>query len=83
MCATDAVQKLIFDDMTACARSSGLRGYECPKAIFIETGNLNELGQAFTVANDCLTPSFKLRRYALDQRLPQPRLPPRAVVQVP
>jgi len=62
VCTTDAVQKLIFDDMTACARSSGLRGYECPKAIFIETRNLNDLGQAFTVANDCLTPSFKLRR---------------------
>lgn len=27
VCATDAVQKLIFEDMTACARSSGLRGY--------------------------------------------------------
>jgi hypothetical protein len=39
------------------------RRYECPKAIYIETGGLNDLGQAFSVANDCLTPSFKLRRY--------------------
>ena len=32
------------------------------------SGQVNELGQGFTVINDCLTPTMKLRRPQLQKR---------------
>mmetsp|Transcript_61802 Transcript_61802/g.145352 ORF Transcript_61802/g.145352 Transcript_61802/m.145352 type:complete len:776 (+) Transcript_61802:170-2497(+) len=68
VCSFPEVQEAIFKDIRDCCQEAGLRGYEHPKAIYIETNGLNEMGQGFTVDNDCLTPSFKLRRPQLLRR---------------
>eukprot|EP00178_Gracilaria_changii_P027871 TRINITY_DN925_c0_g1_i1.p1 TRINITY_DN925_c0_g1~~TRINITY_DN925_c0_g1_i1.p1 ORF type:complete len:664 (-),score=113.75 TRINITY_DN925_c0_g1_i1:3886-5877(-) len=41
---------------------SHFKKYEAIKDVVIEANNLNELGQGFTVDNDLMTPSFKLKR---------------------
>jgi len=71
VCRDSRVQKMILSDIRECCVSASLRGYEQPKAIHLEVNNLNELGQGFTVQNDCLTPSFKLRRPQLLRRYSQ------------
>mmetsp|Transcript_24029 Transcript_24029/g.48216 ORF Transcript_24029/g.48216 Transcript_24029/m.48216 type:complete len:241 (-) Transcript_24029:137-859(-) len=68
VCSYPEVQDAVFHDIRERCQESGLRGYEHPKAIYLETAGLNELGQGFTVDNGCLTPSFKLRRPQLLRR---------------
>lgn len=55
------VKKMVLDDMIACGKSQKLRSFELPKDITFET-EVNELGQGFTVENEMLTPSMKLKR---------------------
>lgn len=67
-CLAKSVQDTILTDVRECCVAAGLRGYEHPKALYLETYNLTDLGQGFTVQNDCLTPSMKLRRPQLLRR---------------
>ena len=67
VCARPEVKQMISEDMTACGKASKLRGFEFPKDVHFETAT-NELGQGFTVDNDCLTPTMKLRRPQLQKR---------------
>eukprot|EP00966_Prymnesium_polylepis_P293029 6768177-Prymnesium_polylepis.1 len=53
--------------MAAMAKEAKLKGFEVPKALVLE-GAVNELGQGFSIDNDCLTPTFKLKRPALLKR---------------
>jgi len=55
------VKKMIFDDMIACGKAAKLRSFELPKKIAFET-TVNDLGQGFTIDEDLLTPTLKLRR---------------------
>ena len=55
------VKKMVLDDMVACGKSQKLRSFELPKDLTFET-EVNQLGQGFTVENDMLTPSMKLKR---------------------
>ena len=65
--ALPEVKRLILDDMTATAKTNGMRGFEIPKDVHFET-EVNKLGQGFTVDNECLTPTFKPRRPQLTKR---------------
>jgi long-chain acyl-CoA synthetase len=60
---TDVAQA-ILSDVIATGKSAGLNSYEIPKRIIIE-GAVNDLNQGFSVDNDLLTPTFKLKRPAL------------------
>jgi len=48
-------------------QSASLKGFEKVKDVLIET-DVNHLGVAFTEENECMTPTFKLRRVALLKR---------------
>jgi len=48
-------KKEIMDDMARLAKDNNLSGLEKPKKIFVT-------GDAFTIENDMLTPTFKLKR---------------------
>lgn len=50
-----AVHKLIVEDANKSARAAGLKGFEIVKAATL-------VSQAFSVENDLLTPTFKLKR---------------------
>ena len=47
--------------MIAEGKKAKLKTFELPKAVVLE-GSLNELNQGFSIQNDCLTPTFKLKR---------------------
>mmetsp|Transcript_4209 Transcript_4209/g.12034 ORF Transcript_4209/g.12034 Transcript_4209/m.12034 type:complete len:694 (-) Transcript_4209:64-2145(-) len=59
--ARPEVKVMIFADLVATCRSAKLRSFEIPKDIAFET-NVNDMGQGFTIEQDTLTPTFKLRR---------------------
>eukprot|EP00834_Sanchytrium_tribonematis_P005358 NODE_319_length_9908_cov_1.288001.p10 type:complete len:115 gc:universal NODE_319_length_9908_cov_1.288001:4208-4552(+) len=55
-CANESVQKAFFTEINNFARSSDLKGFECVRAITLES-------DMFSVENDLLTPTFKLKRH--------------------
>lgn len=55
------VAAFILGEIKACGKAAKLHGFEIPQAVHIE-GDINDLGQGFTIENDCLTPTFKLKR---------------------
>ncbi|EKX31964.1 hypothetical protein GUITHDRAFT_121866 [Guillardia theta CCMP2712] len=61
------MKKQIMDDIVASCKSNKLRGFEVPKAIDFEA-QVNDMGYGFTIENDCLTPTMKLRRPQLEKR---------------
>lgn len=67
LCSTKQVQDLILNEFKRLAKEDGLKGFEVPKAVHLES-SVNNLLQGFNVENDCLTPTFKLRRPQLRQR---------------
>eukprot|EP00835_Amoeboradix_gromovi_P004950 NODE_423_length_8874_cov_0.432023.p6 type:complete len:117 gc:universal NODE_423_length_8874_cov_0.432023:3218-2868(-) len=54
--SNDTVIKAFFKEINSFARSSDLKGFECVRAISLE----NEM---FSVDNDLLTPTFKMKRH--------------------
>lgn len=52
---------------SALAKTQSLPGFMVPKKVFIEH-NVNEFGQGFSIDNQCITPTFKLRRNNLVNR---------------
>ena len=48
-------------------KAAKLKTFELPKAVHLE-GELNELNQGFSIQNDCLTPTFKVKRVQLLKR---------------
>jgi len=67
LCEKPQVKSLIMAEIKSEAAAVKLKGFEVPKDVFID-GNVNELMQAFSVENDCLTPTFKLKRPQLLKR---------------
>jgi len=61
------VKKMIFDDIIASGKAAKLRAFELPKKIAFET-TLNQFGQGFTIEEDLLTPTLKLRRPQLQKK---------------
>lgn len=57
----------ITESMQQFAKAKGLKPFELAKDIIIES-TIDEMLQGFTVENDCMTPSFKLRRPFLVKR---------------
>lgn len=55
ICKDEKVKKLILDDLTAVGKAAKLQGFEMIKDLFVES-------EQFSVDNDLMTPSFKLRR---------------------
>jgi len=58
-------KKIIFDEINK--ENSHLKGFEKVKDIIIEA-NIDEAFAGFTEKNECLTPSFKLKRPQLLKR---------------
>jgi len=58
-------KKIIFDEMNK--QNSNLKGFEKVKDIIIES-SIDEALAGFTEKNECLTPSFKLKRPFLLKR---------------
>lgn len=58
------IEEFILEEMNSIAKEAGLSGFEYIKAIHLEA-NLNHLLQGFSVENDMLTPTFKLKRKAI------------------
>jgi len=61
LCQSKDLYKLIMDDIKTIGRRNGLHGFEIPKAIHLEH-------QPFTVENNLVTPTFKLKRIPLRQQ---------------
>merc|ERR1719487_2254424 len=61
LAAKPEAAKFILDAMIKEGKEAKLKTFELPKAVFLE-GEINELNQGFSIANDCLTPTFKLKR---------------------
>ena len=61
LAASAEAKKLILDEMAAEGKAAKLKSFELPKAVFL-VGEINELNQGFSIENDCLTPTFKLKR---------------------
>jgi len=61
LAAKPEAMKLVLDSMIAEGKAAKLKSFELPQAVRLE-GNVNELAQGFSVDNDCLTPTFKLKR---------------------
>jgi long-chain acyl-CoA synthetase len=54
--ANETVVAAFFKEINAFARSSDLKGFECVRAISLES-------ELFSVENELLTPTFKLKRH--------------------
>lgn len=65
-CKDDVVKKAIMDDMKMQARAGGLRGFENARAIHLHP-------ELFSVENNLLTPTFKLKR-PVAKRVFQPQI---------
>ena len=59
--ALSQAKAFILEQMVNEGKAAKLKTFELPKAVHLE-GELNELNQGFTIENDCLTPTFKLKR---------------------
>lgn len=58
---------MILEDIKKIGKANGLSGFKIPKDIHIEC-EVNDLFQGFSVENDCLTPTFKLKRPQIFKR---------------
>lgn len=67
VCAKAEVRQLILQDLKDAGKDAKVKGFEVPKAVHLE-GDLNDMNQGFSVENQCLTPTFKPRRPALQKR---------------
>ena len=67
LCAKPEVAAAVLAELKALPSVGKLKGFEKVKALHLE-GQVNELGQGFNIENNCLTPTFKLRRPQLKDR---------------
>lgn len=72
LCQTKEAKEFFLDEFKRLAKEDGLNGFEVPKGVYVE-GKTNNLLQGFSIENDCLTPTFKLRRPQLLKRY-RPRI---------
>ena len=67
LCRRPDVREAVLAEIKEMAKENGLKGFEVPKALYLE-GHVNDLNQGFNVENDLLTPTFKLKRPALQAK---------------
>merc|ERR1719230_353271 len=67
LAAKPEAKKFILDAMIAEAKAAKLKTFELPQAVVLEA-QVNDLNQGFSIENDCLTPTFKLKRPQLLKR---------------
>lgn len=60
--ASDDFKKELLEQLEEMRAKSALKKYEAVQDVIVEVSDLNDLGQGFTVDNDLMTPSFKLKR---------------------
>lgn len=60
--AAPGFKKDLLGQLEEMRVKSHFKKYEAIKDVIIEVNNLNDLGQGFTVDNDLMTPSFKMKR---------------------
>lgn len=65
--AKPEVAAFLLSELKSFGKAAKLHGFEIPQGVFVET-EINDLGQGFTIENDCLTPTFKLKRPQLLKR---------------
>ncbi|KAK4530292.1 hypothetical protein CCYA_CCYA04G1149 [Cyanidiococcus yangmingshanensis] len=63
----EKIKQYLLKELAVQAKASNLKGYEYLKAIHLET-EVNDMNQGFTIENDCLTPTMKLKRPQLTER---------------
>jgi long-chain acyl-CoA synthetase len=63
----DELQATLLENMKEMGKREKLKTFELIFAIHLEY-SLNDLKQGFSVDNDCLTPTFKLKRVQLKER---------------
>jgi long-chain acyl-CoA synthetase len=61
VCQSAELKGIIHEDIRRVAKENGLHGFEIPKAIHLDH-------QPFSVDNDILTPTFKLKRQQAKER---------------
>jgi long-chain acyl-CoA synthetase len=61
LCANKDVTKLVLESLNATAKEGKLKGFENVRAIHLET-------ELFSVENELMTPTFKLKRPQLQQK---------------
>ncbi len=59
--SSDAFRSSLLSELQTFGKANGLKGFELPRAIFIET-------IPFSIENDLLTPSFKVKRHDVRKR---------------
>ena len=67
LCAKPEVVDAFFEHLNNLDYVRKLKGFETVKAIYAE-GDVNDMGQGFSIENNCMTPTFKLRRPQLKER---------------
>jgi len=67
LAAKPEAKKFILDQMIAEGKAAKLKTFELPTAVVLEP-EINDLNQGFSIDNDCLTPTFKLKRPQLLRR---------------
>jgi long-chain acyl-CoA synthetase len=60
-CESEKLSKYLLDEIVKTGRSAKLAGFQCPRKILLTP-------EAFTEDNGLLTPSFKLKRSALQAK---------------
>ena len=61
LAASAEAKDFILEQMVLEGNAAKLKSFELPKAVHL-VSEVNELGQGFSIDNDCLTPTFKLKR---------------------
>jgi long-chain acyl-CoA synthetase len=61
LCRSDVVRKFILTQLQAHGKSHDLKGFENVKAIYLDS-------ELFSVENDLLTPTFKLKRHEVKKK---------------
>ncbi|CDF41291.1 long-chain-fatty-acid-CoA ligase [Chondrus crispus] len=60
--AAPGFKKELLEQLAEIREKSHFKKYETIRDVVIEVSDLNEMGQGFTVDNNLMTPSFKLKR---------------------